>query len=92
MDMKAFHREVVTMQGRLKGFIDLPNDPKARALQDIFQKLEDEVQVGKSSGTIRDRLKAIEAQLKPAYEAGVISHGHFDELEDWTREYQQKIR
>jgi len=92
MDMKDFHREVQSMQGRLKGYIDLPNDPKARALQNIFQKLEDEVQVGKNSNSIKNRLKEIEAQLKPAFNAGVMSHGHFDDLEDWVREYQQKIR
>ena len=92
MDMKAFHREVESMQGRLNSYIDLPNDPKAKALQNLFQKLEDEVQVGKSSNTIKNRLKEIEAQLKPALNAGVMSHGHFDDLEDWVREYQQKIR
>ena len=92
MDMKAFHREVESMQGRLKDYIDLPNDPKARSLQNLFQKLEDEVQVGKSSNTIKSRLKEIESQLKPAFSAGVMSHGHFDDLEDWVRECQQKIR
>jgi hypothetical protein len=92
MDMKAFHKEVVSMQGRLNSYIDLPKDPKAKMLQNLFQKLEDEVQVGKSSNTIRHRLKEIEAQLKPAFNAGVMSHDHFDDLEDWVREYQQKIR
>lgn len=92
MDMKAFHREVESMQGRLKTYIDLPNDPKARTLQNLFQKLEDEVQVGKSSNTIKSRLREIESQLKPAFSAGVMSHGHFDDLEDWVRECQQKIR
>jgi hypothetical protein len=92
MDMKAFHREVESMQGRLKDYIDLPNDPKARSLQNLFQKLEDEVQVGKSSNTIKSRLREIESQLKPAFSAGVMSHGHFDDLEDWVRECQQKIR
>lgn len=92
MDMKAFHREVESMQGRLKTYIDLPNDPIAKTLQNLFQKLEDEVQVEKSSNTIKNRLKEIEAQLKPAFSAGVMSHGHFDDLEDWVRECQQKIR
>lgn len=92
MDMKAFHREVESMQGRLSSYLDKPNDPKARSLQNTFQKLEDEVQVGKNNHTIRNRLKEIELQAKPAYNAGVMSHEHFVEIESWARKYLQKIR
>ena len=90
--MKAFHNEVESMLGRLNSYIDLPNDSKAKTLQNSFQKLEDEVQMGKGGSTIRDRLREIEMQLKPAFNAGVISYDHFDNLEDWVREYQKKIR
>ena len=92
MDMKIFHKEVVSMQQRLKSYLDMPNDSKARAIVNSFQKLEDEVQVGRTGATIQNRIKEIQAQIKVAYDGGVISWYHFDALEDWTREYLQKVR
>ena len=92
MDMKRFHKEVESMQFKLKNYLDEPNHPKAKSIEQQFQKLEDEVQVGKGSHSIRARLKQIESQLKPAYNAGVMSHGHYDDLEDWVRDCLQKIR
>jgi len=92
MDMKAFHKEVMSMQNRLKAYLDKPNDPIARSIQHTFQKLEDEVQIGKSNGTIRNRIKEIEMQIKPALNSGVMSHDHCLEIENWARNYQQKIR
>ncbi len=92
MDMKSFHREVMTMKQRLGGSFSMPQDPKARSLVNSFQKLEDEVQMGKSVETIRNRLKEIDSQLRPAHAAGVMNNSSFDNLEDWVREYIQKAR
>ena len=92
MDMKIFHKEVVSMQQRLKSYLDMPNDSKAQAIINSFQKLEDEVQVGRTGATIQNRIKEIQTQIKAAYDSGVISWDHFDALEDWTREYLQKTR
>lgn len=92
MDMKLFHPEVMAMKQRLSSYFSLPQDPKARALASSFQKLEDEVQMGKSVDTIRYRLKEIESQLRPAYAAGVMNNSSFDNLEDWVRDCIQKAR
>lgn len=92
MDMKSFHREVMAMKQRLGGSFSVPQDPKARSIANSFQKLEDEVQMGKSVETVRNRLKEIESQLKPAFSAGVMNSSSFDNLEDWVRDSIQKAR
>lgn len=92
MDMKSFHREVMAMKQRLGSSFSMPADPKARAIVSSFQKLEDEVQMGKSVETVRNRLKEIDSQLRPAYAAGVMNNSSFDNLEDWVRDCIQKAR
>jgi hypothetical protein len=92
MDMTSFHNEVLALKQRLSSYFVMPGDPIARALQNSFQKLEDELQMGKSVETVRNRLKEIERQLKPAYDAGVLNNANYDNLLDWVRDCLQKVR
>ncbi len=89
--MKEFHKDIIRMQDKLKNYID---DPSARIARDItnnFQKLEDEVQVGKNVNTIRDRLKRIRRLVESA-DGSVISHPDADTIENWIDNALQKYR
>lgn len=91
MDYKRYHNEVITMQRRMRDWLDLPTHSEARSLEQAFQRLEDDVQVNKNVHTIRDDLKRLESMLLQIDEA-VMSHGHSDELIDWVRDSLNTIR
>lgn len=91
MDYKRYHNEVLSMQRKMRDYLDLPTHSDARTLDSAFQKLEDNVQVQKSTHTIRDNLKQIESILNRLDES-VMSHGHVDELENWVQGSLGKIR
>ena len=89
--MKEFRKEVMRMQDRRKYLIDDHGAPVARDIKDNFQKLEDELQVGKGVHTIRDRLKRIRKLIEKA-DGPVISHGDADMLENWIDNALRKYR
>lgn len=91
MDYKSFHREVTSMQHRVRDYLDDKSHAQARELTTLFQKLEDEVQVQKNAGTIKDLLRRIESKLQSLDEK-VMSNGHVDELADWVRDSLRGIR
>ena len=91
MDYKRYHNEVISMQRKMRDWLDLPSHSEARSLESAFQQLEDNVQVQKSTHTIRDNLKQIESILNRLDES-VMSHGHVGELEDWVQGSLSKIR
>ena len=91
MDYNSFHRDVISMQHRINDWLDDTSHEQARELVNLFQKLEDDVQVRKNALTVRDQLKRIEAVLQNLDET-VMSHGHVDELADWVRDTIQSIR
>ena len=92
MDMKRYHKDVESMQRRLPGCIDDPGSSTGRALVKNFQKLEDEVQVGRTGATIQNRLKTIRSLVKKAVNEKVMSHGDADNYEDWINDSLRKIR
>ena len=65
--------------------------PGDKVVKDNFQKLEDELQVGKGVHTIRDRLKRIRKLIEKA-DGPVISHGDADMLENWIDNALRKYR
>ncbi len=83
--MAAFREDIISMQRQLNSYFEEPNSSKARSIINNFQKLEDEVQTGKTGDTIQNRLKEIERQLKPAFDANVMNYNHFSQLESWVR-------
>ncbi len=85
------HSEAISMQRRMQDWIDNPSHSQARELEKLFQRLEDDVQVGKSSHTIIDDLKRIESLCR-SIDSEAMSHGHSSELEQWARNSIQKIR
>lgn len=90
--MDQFHKEVESMQRRLPGCIDDPSSSTARELVKNFQKLEDEVQVGRSGATLQNRLKTINKLIKKAVNEKVMSYGDADNYEDWVNDSLRKIR
>lgn len=91
MDYNSFHRDVISMQHRINDWLDDTSHEQARELVNLFQKLEDDVQVQKNAGSIRDQLKRIEAMLQ-ILEEKVMSNRHIDELVDWVRDSLRKVR
>ncbi len=91
MDHKRYHNEVINMQRRMRDWLDNPSHSQARELDSLFQRLEDDVQVGKSSHTIIDHLKRIESICK-SMDSEAMSHGHSSQLEQWARSSIQRIR
>jgi hypothetical protein len=89
--MEDFHKDIFRMQDKLKQYIDDPSAAVARDITDNFQKLEDEVQVGKNVNTIRDRLKIIRRLVESA-DGSVISHPDADAIEKWIDNALQKYR
>jgi hypothetical protein len=89
--MEAFRNDVISMQRQLNSYFEEPNSSKARKLTNSFQKLEDEIQTGKTGDSIQNRLKDIERQLKPAYESNVMNYNHFNQLESWVRGYMNNF-
>lgn len=85
------HSEAISMQRRMRDWLDDPSHSQARELDRLFQKLEDDVQVGKNSHTIIDHLKRIESLCR-SMDKQAMSHGHSAELEQWARNCIQKIR
>jgi hypothetical protein len=91
MDYKNYHNVVISMQRRMRDYLDDKSHSQAGQLEKAFQRLEDDVQVQKNVNTIRDDLKGIESVLNSMDES-VMSHSHIDELEDWILDSLQKIR
>jgi len=91
MDYKRYHKEVMSMQRRCRDWTDDPTHAHARKLEQLFQKLEDDVQVQKNVHTIRDHLKRIES-LCGAMSEEAMDHGHSNEIEDWAQQGLRSIR
>jgi len=87
-----FHREVESMQRKLPICLDDRSSPIAKELLKNFQKLEDEVQVGKSPATLNIRLKRIKSLLKKAVNNKVMSYSDGDNFEDWVDDCLLKYR
>ena len=86
-NIEAFHADVKNMQRQLNCYFESPNDPKALSIKGSLTELEIELHTGKTGDTIQNKLKEIERQLKPAFNENVMNHTHFNELENWVRQY-----
>jgi len=90
--MDQFRKEAERMIHVCKGCIDKPNDPLARELNSQFQRIEDEAQMGKSPGTIRNRLKTLQRTIKSAANSQVINHSEAASLDKWAEDSIRKMR
>jgi hypothetical protein len=91
MDYKRYHKEVISMQRRCRDWTDDPSHAQSKKLEQLVQKLEDDVQVEKNIHTIRDHLKRIE-NLCRSMDDVAMSHGHSAEIEQWAQDGLRKIR
>ncbi len=91
MDYKSYHKEVISMQHRINDTLDDRGHSEAKQLVQLFQKLEDDVQVQKNVHSIRDQLKRIESHLR-SLDDKVMSHNDVDHFLDWVVDSLRQIR
>lgn len=90
--MDDVYKQAITMQHKLRDYIDDPSHAIVAQLKNEVQRLTDEIEVKKNPRSIEDRVKIIIRLIESAEGTNAISHNHLDDLSDLCEDLRQDLR
>lgn len=90
--MEELRQQVIKMQRRVNDLMDKPAHSAAVWLKKEVQALEDDMQIGRNTLSVEDRVKRIIRILeKEAKEARIMNYEHLELLRKWFENLREDV-
>ena len=90
--MDGLHRDILDLQRKWRDYLDMPNEPSAKQMTNAIQRLEDDIQVKKSAGTVEGQINQLINQIDRLEETHVMSNSHLGELQRGFERMRDNVR